>query len=527
MSYNEFMEYEQTPQPEPEVVHEIPIWAKLLFRFHAPIILGIVAIVLVRFLSLVPEVLNDVGLDQSLIFVAVLFLGLVIVSITIAALYGYSLFRLKRWTVIPSCFVAFNACLYLYIYTTLPSIHPVVVIIVVSFNILSLFVAATSVLFRNLLSKSSKITSIIFGTLFILLLLPCLIYGLASIIVQDHKTVKDSDLILEPVKLLSQADNAHYYLPDIDTLDDIKTEQYQSALDIARAVSNEGLNIDQAKIAVKETQTLTDAFITASKQKGYQCPTSVNKHDFDTVLCSLNDIRDLGMLTTLRAKVALSEGNVEDAAESSLAVVKMARHMEETHQTLIEYLVAVTLYDMAAEPLRELASLYNVQYSSTTQRATSSSGINDVPNIILLAIQDTSPGHTNLSTSYRGEYLALKNRFMDQSILKNEFNVELKESYLWHPNRTTNFIADLTRKQIMYANLECGEGKELAIEMSNEIEALRMIEPIDYVKPNILGRILLSVSAASLTDARNKACLVEQQYEELEAEFENIVLNKR
>ena len=520
------MEYEQAPQAEEEVVYEPPKWVKILFRFYATIILGIVAIGLVRLFLLVPEVLNDVSLDQGLMFVAVLFLGLIIVSITVTSVYGYSLIRLRRWTVIPSCFVALNACLYLYVYTTLPSIHPVIGIIAVGFNILSISIAVTSVIFRSLLSESSRVFGIIFGTLFVLLLLPYLLYGLASIVVQDYKTVGDSDLILEPAQLLSQADNAHYYLPDIDTLDDTKAEQYESALDTARAVSNEELSIDQAKLAVNETKAFTDTFITASKQKGYQCPTSVNKHSFDTILCSLNDIRNLGMLTTLRAEVALSEGDVEDAMESSLAVVKMAHHMEESHQTLIEYLVAIALYGMAAEPLGEIAHLYNIQNASTTQIATSSSRINDVPNTILLAIQNYSPDHTNLSTSHKAEYMTYKNSFMDQSILKNEFGVELKESYLWQPSRTTSFMANLARKQIKHANLECGEGKEMAAEMSNEIEALRMIEPIDYVKPNILGRVLLSVSAASLTSARDKVCTAEQQYEELETEFENIVLSR-
>ncbi|MEK7639004.1 MAG: hypothetical protein AAB388_02470 [Patescibacteria group bacterium] len=507
--------------PSEKSTPSIPKPTRVILRIYGIAIIGF------GLLSLIAAFVNSINLvnyvtsHTDLLLESYLLLLWTLTSAVMSAIYGYGVFRLERWTILPSCALAVNASLFLYIYTTLPNIYPVVGVAITALNILMIFVAISSIRYWSLFSDDRKKIKTVFGVIFIILLLPYILYGLANIFIRDYRTVNDSDLILKPAPLLSQDDNAHFYLPDTETFSDTGKAEFESAFETLRSVENDGLSAIEAKPSIVQTRNLTDAFILASKQKGYQCPVSINTFRTDAELCRLKDLRDLGALTALRSKVSFLEGDITDASESVLAVVRMAHFIEISGQSTIEYLVALSLYTMAAEPLNDIARHYE-SYNSHTSSTASSATSGIAPSGIFSALVNHSPDRANLIAVHKAEYMSYKNAFINPAVLKDVFGAEVKESYFWQPNRTTDIMAEVTRELIDETNLNCEEETAWAAKVGELVYEANPESIEYYIRPNFLGRLLLSTVVGGITDTRDRMCTIEQTYGELKTRFENL-----
>jgi hypothetical protein len=284
---------------------------------------------------------------------------------------------------------------------------------------------------------------------------------------RDVVTVIDADLLLDPVEVLDQSNNAYYVFPIIDEL------------------------------PVATDRTITDAFITASKLPGYQCPTVVNKYSATAQVCPLNDLRTVAYLVADRSKSSLLAGDIADAMESALAIVRVANQLAVSPGLLTEELVSMALYSIALDTLDQL-----VDELSPAQNYQ-----------VAKILQQYSPDSTTLMNAYRVEYMISKNMIGQVGAGSGPFGSgESLGPYRWQPNRTTNELADWYR-------LVLGIEPASNTEIQEELETIASISPLVVVQPNSIGKMLLAVilgSTSSITARHNQ---LEQRYSDLLTSF--------
>jgi len=309
----------------------------------------------------------------------------------------------------------------------------------------------------------NTLKKIVFTIIFFTLIL--LVYVLVFSL--DAATVEDADLVLPLVVVLEPADNAYYLLPTIDELG--------GATD----------------------RDVTSAFIAASKLPGYQCPTMVNNYSADAEACSLNDLRDLANLVADRSGSSWQAGDTTDAVDSALAILRVAHQLAVSNSMLIEELVAIALYDIAADTLEQLAGKL-----SPTQN-----------NQVFEALQQYRPDNATLLNAYRAEYMVSKDMINQIGIGNN--NLDTGESpgpYRWQPNRTINKLASWYR---LVLGIELASNKE----MQDKFEKIINISPMILIQPNSTGKIFLAVILESTSKITTRHQQLEQRYDELQTKF--------
>jgi len=310
-------------------------------------------------------------------------------------------------------------------------------------------------------------------------------------VAQDLKTVDDADLIPEPVVLLMEDDNAYYVLPVIAELSELERVMVEEAVAVAA-----GRSSSSAQQAVNNTMFLTDAFITASKKKGYQCPTSVNRYSMNVELCSLNDLRNLAELTVLRAEVALAAGDIIDATESSLAIVRMAYYQSNSATTMIEQLVAMAMYNAAFPVLERIAV------------------VADETEDIAITLTEYRLTLATLVRAYRVEYMQFKGLVIATSEgTSSGIDVPAPVGYGWHPNRTQQQYADFYRRVLEGTKIPCEEmSEEFDLELDARVAALSDVSPLMPLKPNAIGNMLIAVTIGSTNNIKQNTCEAERKY---------------
>ena len=286
---------------------------------------------------------------------------------------------------------------------------------------------------------------------------------------RDVPTVTDADLLLAPVPVLTESNNAYYFLPELEEVTDLS---------------------DRA---------LTDAFIAASKKPGYQCPTTVNNYSYEAETCPLNQLRDLARLTAARATSSLASGDVADAVESSVATLRMSHLVTASDGQLIEELVGMAIYDIAADALVEIVPTLAQQQKST----------------VAVAIENYRPNKVTLQNAHRYDYMQIKEAINQITqggpMTGREFVFESQPSaYRWHPNRTANNIAEVYRLQTSQCGIDCD-----TTQISKEIERSQHMTPWHMLLPNGAGNILFAVYAGSLNSVYDRMDELEATYDEL------------
>ena len=141
----------------------------------------------------------------------------------------------------------------------------------------------------------------------LLVLLPFIVFGTLSQIFTDDSHINDQDLVLSPVGILQESDNAHYSLPKIENLSTQQQQSYESALTLASEMKTKNFNNQEAIDLVNQTKNFTDDFIVASNKRGYQCPTLINDYSVDATLCNLKDIREaMGIIKSAKGNIRFS-----------------------------------------------------------------------------------------------------------------------------------------------------------------------------------------------------------------------------
>lgn len=485
-------------------VFELPKWAKILFRFYAVIfLLGTIVVgvkliysVTTRGQELLAAVTGSMVSTSGIIAIALFASTLVI--LILQALYGIGVYKFKRWVLPVTLIISFNTLLIGLLNLLNINFTDIAELIglLVGMVFMSL-VAYAGIRYWNIFEGPAR--KLLIQVPLLLVMLPFIVFGALSQIFTDDPQINDNDLVFQPVEILSEFDNAHYSLPNIDDLPVQRQQSYESALAFAKDLEEKNLNNPEAINLINQTRGLTDNYIVASDKIGYQCPTLINNYGFDAVICSLNDIRDLAVLTSLRAGVEADTGNPDQAINTAVSIVRVGDLISNAEQPLlIEYLVGVALMNIGLESLERTIN-------------TSTSTSNQVITSAISKLEQSKIDTDAFADSLRREYMSMK----DASESFEKFS-----NYFYQHNKTVNERAELFRKQIAVSSLGCNaDTTNQQQEIEQLVDEIRLAQakwPI--ISPNFIGKTLNSVMVASLNTAGQKGCDVNglnQQVREL------------
>lgn len=495
------MEYEQIPQAE-EVVYELPKWAKLLFRFYAVIfLLGTIFVGarLVYFVTTRGQELSSIVTDSQVLplgSVAIALFALAVVILILEVIYGIGVYKLKRW-VLP-LILTFS-------FTTL--LIGLLRLVNLNFDgiaeLIGLLIGMTfmgtvgyaAIKYWSMFTGSAR--KLLVQIPLLLVLSPFILFATLSQIFIDDAQINDSDLVLQPVELIAQSDNAHYTLPDIDSLSAQQQRSYEAALQYAKESEGLNLNNQEAINFTNQTRNLTDAVIEASSKKGYQCPTLVNNYSIDAELCSLNDMRDLAVLTAFRADVEADTGNKDQAIMTAVSVIQFGSLIGNAEQpNLLELLVGIAVMNFGLESLER-----TLHTPATTTNQTIRFAISD--------LEQAKLSITAFTNSFRREYMMLK----DTSKPLEQFS-----SYFYQHNKTVNQRAEIFRRDIAILSQGCEADTSLQQQQIDQLveEMIQSSTKWPLISPNYIGKIINGVTAAHLYDWGPKACELNDRVNELQ-----------
>ena len=480
----------------------MPNWFKLLFRTYAALLLIAAIFAAVKFgLSIMAHVgafssfFSESPLSPTNLLV-IGFYALAVLVIALIIAYGVSLFRLRRWTL------------------------PILWFFVVS----SLLVDGLGIIRGNYSNAGELIGHIVglaitlgigygtwsyrvafFGSVrklwlqipLLAVLIPIAFFSTLAQIYTYDSAVNDADLLLPSVAVLSEADNAHFALQKIDALSPTGRAAFDQAREYYRELEQgEDIDIGAARSALGGITEITDSFIEASRKPGYQCPSLVNRHGLDAVICSLSELRSTAQVVALRSYVEVAQGNMEAALDSAYAPARLGKLVSAEQPLLIEHLVGIALVKTGVESVGRVVN----QASSSMSVETASA--------IIRKLEAYEFDGSSLEKSLKREYMSGKETLRP---------FERFSGYAWHYNTTHNDFAELTRQKIEVAKARCGgELEQKRNLLDAKIEGMRGSIWWTLLKPNGVGEVLKQVISASMGGVREKECDVNQMSEVLQ-----------
>ncbi|MFT7507766.1 MAG: hypothetical protein ACI92I_000934 [Acidimicrobiales bacterium] len=491
------MENEQIPTDE-NVVAGLPKWVKILFRFYAVVFLLGTIVVGAKLLHSYRELTNAWG--EGIVPTSVI-IAVACVILILEILYGIGIYRLKRWVLPITLTFSFSMVLIGLLNLINQNFTNITELIgsIIGISFMGL-VGFASIKHWNTFGGSSR--KLLIQVPLLLALLPLFLLTILTLLFPDDQQINDSDLILQPVEVLSEFNNAHYSLPDIDNLSVQELENYKSALTFARELDESDANSPEAISLVNQTRGLTDSFIAASYKQGYQCPTTVNNYSVNARYCNLNYHRSFATLTTLRTAVEADTGNSDQAIETAMSVIRMGSFMGNYKQSeLLEYFTGIAMMKTGFESLERTLN----NSTSTSNQAI----ISAISELEQLKVSDTA-----FANSLRKQYMTMK----DASKTLAPFN-----NYLYQHNKTLNDMAESFRIQIPLTSLGCDTDTTVQKEeVEQHINQARLVyTPWSIVSPNIIGKTLSSVVIVSFNSAGERRCKVNNQNQAVQELLQN------
>ncbi len=495
---------EQSPVPSVTLSEPtMPKWFKWLFRTYAVLLLVGAIFVAVKFgLNIISQVgafplfLSESPLSPTNLFV-IGFAALAALVIVLIIAYSVDLFRLRRWSLPVLLFFVVSSSLVAVLsmlrgnYANTGELIGIIVYLTIIFSIGYGAWSYRSAFFGPARKLWIQIPLLI-------VLVPIAFFSTLAQIYTDDDAINDADLILPSVTVLSETDNAHFALPKIDTLSPSERTAFDKAGEYYRALEkNENIDVGAASIVLGDLAEITDRFVRVSGASEYQCPSSVNTHGLDAVICPLHELRDMAQIVALRSYVEATQGNTEAALVSAFAPARLGKLVSAEQPLLIEHLVGIALVRIGVESVER-----------TVNQATSSLSV-ETSSAIARELAVYEFDGSSLENSLKREYMSGK------EVLRP---FEQVGGYAFHYNSTNNEFAELARQNIEISGAECGDDlvqKMSALEASID-EERRSPMWWTLLKPNSIGGIMKSVFSSSLGGAREKECKLNEINETLQ-----------
>jgi len=493
------MENQQMPvEPlQASPTDELPKWVKILFRFYAIIFVLYTLLAGIYVVYGLTALFSFTDFSSTPLKIGVIiFFVLGLIFLIFQILYGFGVYTFKRW-VLPIALTFSFSTLLSGLLTLINNDYEGVAYLIgllIGMTLMGIL-GYTSLKYWHYFEGSAR--KLIVQIPLLIVLIPVLVFTTLSQVFTDDPFINDSDIVLQPVELLPESDNAHYSIPNIENLSASERQTFDVALAYTKAFNEVNSSSTEAINFVNATKNLTDSYIAASTKIDYQCPTTVNNYTINAQTCNLNGIRDLALLTAFRARVEADTGNLEQAISTAVSVVKLGSLIGNTdHPLLLEYLVGIAVMNIGLESLER-----HLGESASTS--------NEASLAVLSELNESRINDTAYAQSLRREYMSHK----DSTKSFAAFG-----SYFYQHNKTVNQQAEFFRKSAAVSSLGCSADKS---QEQQEIE--RLVQEITespsklpIISPNFIGKTLNSVIFASLNIIDLKGCDVNEYNERIQ-----------
>lgn len=345
-----------------------------------------------------------------------------------------------------------------------------------------------------------KLKYLIPGTLGLLICIPnftlILLYMFLS---GDVPPPNDNDLQLQKVTIPKEQ-NAYYDLEKIKP----KIESISDWLVIDDHLERKTWDKNfVSQILANNSEVLT-AMAAAAQRPHYQDPATDDPAEFsyDMALPSLRYTREAAELNILYALALAKDGDFEESIEELFNVLEVAQKMQNSQGTMMHYLVAVAMKETALENIREIITQADFSTKELIQ--------------YVKQLEKFKENEEGLKTIWKAEYL-MQARAID-NLVRGSFPEgapmyynkllfdEPGKNFYFKPNKMKHYFAQYARTNVENSEKPCAFMEELGGE--------KLIPELAYEHPqlfvfveNAVGKILLDISAVSLSNIHTKRCL--------------------
>lgn len=465
----------------------MPKWFKILIKVYALLFILNITSWGSKFLSdLVEYILPPFSTETALpTFLVVGYYSLSAIVLFLSIIYGIGLFRARRWVLPVLSFylvgLSLVTILTLVFGNYSSAVHAIINLI------FTLAVGWGAWLYRaTFLGPMRKLWVQI--PLFVVLV-PIFSFLAIAQVFTDDVEIRDADLLLPQLEVLSEEDNAYFFIPTVDTLSSEEQSSLDLALEYYRTLE-QGNEVDIIEVSsvFESLSHIADRFIETSKVQGYQCPLTVNTvYSLESEYCNPSVFRSIASVVALRSYVELAQGNIDTALEHAYASAQLGKLVSAEQPDLIEHFVGLALVKIGLESIGRIEN-----YAGSTLSE-------DLVLSILHELEQHEFDGSSLENSLKREYLATK-----ETIL----SIGESRGYLWHRNSTINDFAELARQNIMIAKTNCNDSLEQKIEVLEARLEKERQTPVWWtlIKPNAIGSILKEVLSTALGGVRVREC---------------------
>lgn len=230
--------------------------------------------------------------------------------------------------------------------------------------------------------------------------------------------------------------------------------------------------------------------------------------------CNLSNIRTLSNLSLAKAKILASTGKSNDAQKIITTVLDTSQKMQNNQQTIIGYLVSVSVKDAAIDTLLSLKKQNLINPSSykdmLNKYADNKAGLKSAfkyeYSVTAQLVDDLT--YKNYTPFFRSQ---ISGQVGDTPTVQDtkaadDFIANFEKSrndFTFQSNNTKALFYNLYKSEYNNVDLPCG---------SIYTSPMPTFDPKDTTTENYLGKTIFATHAASLNNINNKRCSVEAKF---------------
>lgn len=369
-------------------------------------------------------------------------------------------------------------------------------------------------------SRKNRIKYILIGILATPIITSGLFFNLMNLISRDEPPPDDRDLQL-PIIKVSEKDNAFYalFIKDTDKSPLFKSKnniyQPKSAVNIDNIISGKEWDNNFAEDITKNNKEALGNFEKAVQFPIFQDP---NEQDPETyglmrALPPLNDLRNLGKISSVKAIYLFHQGKEEDAFEQAIKTVKLGQMIKDSQGSLIQYLVGGAVKNSGLNSLRTIIS--KTSLPSKTLKT------------YIQKLEEFKNNEEGLVKAFKAEYISMMNskEKMVDPILTGKATPKEREkikenlgedfgiletglsrfNFYYKPNQTKRFHMEQTLAQVNNVKRDCGDIKQLDFKYMSLDDSIWGLTKLTFTE-NAVGKVLFDIVAASFNNLVYKKC---------------------
>lgn len=341
-----------------------------------------------------------------------------------------------------------------------------------------------------------KIKRIIIGIIIIIVTIIFLPYIL-NLLTSDIDPIDDSDLNLQVIPI-SDKDNAYF---DLIKIKDILYEPEGKEKEILDMVDNNVWDQKLAEEIISNNQEAFELFSLAARKPKFQNPILANPENLNsyTELPPAYSWRKIAQFSSIKALYLLKQNKNQESIQEALNSVYIGQKIQESHPSMIEYLIAMLMKEIGLESVQEIVS--SSDFSTNELKKYASDMVNFYENEAGFNFINKGEYYvfrSNIDVILNGDYNILK-YYTDER--NKDISKNLKSNYYFRPNETKNLFADYARRKIENANKFCNNIENIKYQRLDSSPYLKM-----YLTENAIGKTLFYTMANSKSYLNIKKC---------------------